>query len=110
MVSEGEIRYGNGWHASPHSEPQLLIIDGSYTPSADGATFGVVNSMRGERIYDRAYAKSRGSTSMGRIVFPRATSVSVTRSSAQVNTAATVGILRESVGLVTHIEGDIMPS
>ncbi|RYP19286.1 hypothetical protein DL767_009675 [Monosporascus sp. MG133] len=56
MASEGEIRYGNVWHASPLSEAQMLVIDSSYTPSADSATFAVVNPMRGERIYGCASA------------------------------------------------------
>lgn len=38
------------------SEPQQLVIDGSYTTSSGGTTFQVVNPMKGEKIYDCASA------------------------------------------------------
>ncbi|RYP72860.1 hypothetical protein DL770_007896 [Monosporascus sp. CRB-9-2] len=145
MAREGEIRYSDGWDASPISEAELLVIDGSYTPSADSATFEVVNPMRGERIYGctsatvgyysraikshrwrskpgRAQARSRAASSSSRQPTSSRATCRVTRrpfspprrrlprSWVQVNIAATVGILRESAGLATHIKGEIVPA
>lgn len=47
---------GAGRSRSRLSVPQQLLIGGVYAPSSDGATFEVVNPMRGERIYDCASA------------------------------------------------------
>ena len=56
MAAETREFAQDGPASSRLSEFQALVISGTSAPSSDGATFEVVNPMRGEKIYDSASA------------------------------------------------------
>lgn len=56
MATEARTLGQNGAASSRLSEFQALVISGASAPSSDGATFEVMNPMRGGKIYDSASA------------------------------------------------------